>query len=111
MVLTPSLQYVCTIGELTYQANDNTDFPAGQLLPVGKRVVEAMMGLCDPAKAGNRTVAEAALGVAQLLIEHWEFCTVTVYTKSQGTVKKQVEELWKRFKELTNWHQNRYKIC
>ena len=84
------IRYTRIIGDITFTANNDLNFPQGQL-PVGKRIIEVMVALLRPEEAGKvqRQMSVATLGIAQLLIEHCEFCNI--YIQTQKVVKSKIE--------------------
>ena len=73
------------LNEVVY--SESSGFKPG-ILPTKKDVIQTMMYLLRPARAGKsqRTTEEATRMLSYLLIDHWELCTI--YTiKVRSTIK------------------------
>ena len=75
---------------------EHAEFPNGRL-PVQKSVIEVMLYLLHPNRAGKarRTTKDAARIIAYTLIEHWKFCNI--HTLSVNAVCTRVENLYTEF--------------
>ena len=75
---------------------ENADFPNGRL-PVQKSIIEAMLYLLRPNRAGKagRSTKDAARIITYTLIEHWTFCNI--HTLSVNAVCTKVETLYTEF--------------
>ena len=83
------------IGDEIYKELET--LPLG-VLPTKKDIVQCMLFLLRPENSGKtqRTIEDASFMVSCNLIDHWLYCNI--YTKGLKHVKKQIVELYKKFK-------------
>ena len=92
------------LGEKTYV--EQAGFPNG-ILPTNRDVVQNMMYLMRPGRAGQsqRSKAGAAHILSAVLMDHWIFCNV--YTVSDKIVKKKILNLYNTFQSIVQTRQSR----
>ena len=83
------------IGEEIYKESETLPFG---VLPTKKDIIQCMLFFLRPENSGKtqRTTEDACYIVASSLIENWLYSNI--YTKGIKHVKKQIFELYKKFK-------------
>ena len=78
---------------------ESASFPIGKL-PTNKNVLESMLYLLRPARAGQTqlTKVQAASTLAGTIQDHWLFCNI--YTKTKNKITTQIVGLYDRFQNL-----------
>ena len=85
------------LGDTAYKEAEG--LPNG-VLPTKKQVVECMMYLLRPNRAGtvNRSREDAAKILSYVLVEHWEHCNI--YTIHERHVANKILVMYKQFSNL-----------